>query len=333
MTFTSFATIQAFKPDIRPATGEITFKERWDHFMARLGVNREQHRVEPGLYSIGSPTPESPVFVTANYTLSFDALRSALIGRDGYMLVLDTKGINVWCAAGKGTFGTDELVARVHATALREVVTHRRLILPQLGAVGVAAHKVKKGCGFKVIYGPVRADDLPKFLDTGECTPEMRRVTFPLMDRIVLIPVEVKHYFIPMLIGLAATLLLLGKMAALATVVAYMTGLAAFPMLLPWLPHKDFSVKGYILGVAVCLPFALNALGSADHMGMAWALAYALTVPSVVAYLALNFTGSTTFTSVTGVKKEIAHYVPIMAWTCGAGLVIALVLTVVEWMS
>ena len=90
------------------------------------------HRVEPGLYSLGNPMPESPVFVTANYTFSFDALRSSLKGIDGYILVLDTQGVNVWCAAGKGTFGTDELVFRITATRLHEVVKHRVVILPQL---------------------------------------------------------------------------------------------------------------------------------------------------------------------------------------------------------
>jgi len=62
-----------------------------------------------GLYAIGNPVPDAPVFVSANYTLSFDALRSALDGIDVLSWFIDTKGINVWCAAGKGTFGTDEL--------------------------------------------------------------------------------------------------------------------------------------------------------------------------------------------------------------------------------
>ena len=81
---------------------------------------------------MGRPGPESPVFVTSNYTLSFDALRTSIKGIDGYILVLDTKGINVWCAAGKGTFGTDEVIKRVQETELAQVVSHRRLILPQL---------------------------------------------------------------------------------------------------------------------------------------------------------------------------------------------------------
>jgi hypothetical protein len=177
-------------PIIKPTTSVLTFADYWDHILARWRVNRTRHRVEPGLYSLGNPTPESPVFVTANYTLSFDALRSALKGIDGYILVLDTKGINVWCAAGKGTFGTDELVFRIAATRLHEVVKHRVVILPQLGAPGVAAHEVKKRAHFKVEYGPVRAEDLPEYLKTHAAAPEMRRVHFTLKDRITLIPVE-----------------------------------------------------------------------------------------------------------------------------------------------
>lgn len=97
----------------RSTTHRISFSNRIDHFLARWGYKRNDHRVEPGLYSLGNPDPESPVFVTANYTLSFDALRASLANINCFILVLDTKGINVWCAAGKRTFGTDELVNRI----------------------------------------------------------------------------------------------------------------------------------------------------------------------------------------------------------------------------
>src|SRR5512136_3444019 len=126
--------------EIRTTTSTVNFANRLDHFLARWGWKRESHRVEPGLYRLGNPDPDSPVFASANYTLSFDALRSALAGIDAWILVLDTKGINVWCAAGKGTFGTDELVRRIQAVGLSRVVSHRRVVLPQLGAPGVAAH-------------------------------------------------------------------------------------------------------------------------------------------------------------------------------------------------
>ncbi len=171
-------------------TSVLTWRDRWVHVMARLGVRRGERRVAPGLYRLGSPGPASPVFVTANYALSFDALRSSLPGLDGFILVLDTQGINVWCAAGKGTFGTDELVRRTQATGLKEAVTHRRLILPQLAAPGVAAHEVVRRAGFRVEYGPVRAADLPEYLRNGKATAEMRIVNFDLVDRLVLIPVQ-----------------------------------------------------------------------------------------------------------------------------------------------
>ena len=127
---------------LNQTTSIITGKDRWDHVLARCGFKRMQHRVQPGLYTLGSPDKDASVFVTANYTLSFDALRAALNKQNVYILVLDTEGINVWCAAGKGTFGTDELVAKVRSSGLAKAVNHHHLILPQLGATGVSAHKV-----------------------------------------------------------------------------------------------------------------------------------------------------------------------------------------------
>jgi hypothetical protein len=127
----------------------------------RLDIGRMNYRVSPGLYSVGHPDATAPVFVTANYKLSFDHLRRALRGLGAWLLVLDTDGVNVWCAAGKGTFSTEELCRRIESTGLGSVVSHRRLILPQLGASGVAAHTVAKATGFTVVFGPVRAEDIP----------------------------------------------------------------------------------------------------------------------------------------------------------------------------
>jgi hypothetical protein len=310
---------------IPSVTSRIAASDRWDHFLARWGVNRDRHRVEPGLYALGHPTPDSPVFITANYTLSFDALRSALDGIDAYIMALDTQGINVWCAAGKGTFGTDELVHRIEATQLHQVVRHRTLVLPQLGAPGVAAHEVKKRSGFKVEYGPVRAADLPEYLKTHQATPEMRHVSFGLGDRLVLIPVELVHLLIPLLV----VGLLLRSPSAVAAILA---GVVLFPILLPWIPTHDFSTKGLILGEAVQLPFVAAALLSQPApvwwVQVGQMLVYLLALPAVTAYLALNFTGSTPFTSRTGVRREIFAYIPVMAWMAGIGGAALLVLYV-----
>ncbi|MCL7410614.1 MAG: mercury methylation corrinoid protein HgcA [Methanosarcinaceae archaeon] len=319
--------------DIKIATSEITAANRLDHLFARLGIKRSEHRVEPGLYALGKPTRNSPVFVSANYTLSFDALRSSLVGIDGYILVLDTKGVNVWCAAGKGTFGTDELVFRIEVTGLADVVDHRVLIVPQLGATGVTAHKVKSRTGFKVEYGPVRASDLPEYMKDRRATDEMRRVRFTLLDRMVLAPVELLLMPKILLVVILGISLIGGVMGVFSAIVAILAGTILFPMLLPLLPTKDFSTKGFILGFLVILPFSWNAFMATDtiwwlHKGLA--LSFLLIMPPITAFFALNFTGASTFTSVVGVKKEIYRYVPIMALMFVIGVLLMIVLRLIS---
>lgn len=325
------------KPKIRPITSQLTLSDRVDHFLARWSINRSGHRVEPGLYALGSPTPESPVFVTANYTLSFDALRSSIPGIDCYILVLDTKGVNVWCAAGKGTFDTGELVNRISITELAGIVSHHVLILPQLCATGVSAHEVKKRSGFRVEYGPVRASDLPEYLKTRSATPGMRRVHFTLAERIVLFPVELVKV-LPYLVIISAVLYLAsGPLAAAGAAAAVLAGIVLFPILLPYLPTKDFSSKGFILGGLTTLPFVLAAYkyGTDDAMWLRLlrGLAPILVMPPVTAFISLNFTGSTTFTSVTGVRREIFIYAPVMAWMFALGIVLLIILTILRLMG
>jgi hypothetical protein len=312
----------------------LSLADHWDHLLARVRFRRSGHRIEPGLYALGNPTSDSPVFVSANYTLSFDALRSSLVGIDGYILVLDTQGINVWCAAGKGTFGTDELVHRIEAVNLHEVVRHRVLILPQLGAPGVSAHEVKKRSKFKVEYGPVRATDLPKYMETRKATPDMRQVHFTLRDRLVLIPVEFVGVALPLTI-VALILWWLGRgWNSLGWISAILAGVILFPIFLPWLPTPNFSTKGFILGGLVALPFAAIALlahpETALWLRIARMLATLLVLPPLTAYVALNFTGASTFTSRTGVRREIFTYIPIMAWMFGLGLASTIVLGVIQ---
>src|SRR5512137_66068 len=318
-------------PVILKTTGTLTFANSLDHFLARWGWNRSGHQVEPGLYQIGEPTHDSPVFASANYTLSFDALRSALNGTDAWILVLDTKGINVWCAAGKGTFGTDELVRMIHVTDLPSIVRHRKIILPQLGAPGISWPDVMRRSQFLVEYGPVRASDLPQYLTTHTATPEMRRVKFPFKDRIVLTPVEFVHLALPLFVVTAFLWFLAGPVAALAAISAVIAGTVIFPALLPFIPTHDFSTKGLLLGGLVAVPFAVSFATLPEIPFWATTLAAAtalLLIPAVTAYIALNFTGCTTFTSRTGVKKEIFRYVPVMVVMAGLGILAGIILGV-----
>jgi hypothetical protein len=159
----------------------------------------------------------------------------------------------------------------------------------------------------------------------------MRRVRFGLLDRVVLIPVELVHLIWPTLAAAVALYFLGGWLAALAAVAAVLAGAALFPILLPWIPTPNFSTKGFLLGLIVALPFAGAALltnaAAPSWRQVASALSYLLAMPPLTAYLALNFTGSTPFTSKTGVQLEMFAYIRKMAWSFGLGIVLVLIST------
>ena len=306
----------------------------------RFGIGRMNSKVEPGLYAVGHASPGSPVLVTANYTLSFDSVRRELAGIDAWILVLDTKGINVWCAAGKGTFGTEELVRRTEAVQLSRVVSHRRLVLPQLGAPGVAAHEVARRTHFKVVYGPVRASDLREFLAAGmKATPEMRLVRFDLKDRFVLTALELTNPS-KYLIILTALLWILGLVGPRLLswdrwypyLGAILAGTFFVPILLPWIPGRAFAWKGWLLGAAWAL-FVNLKQGSLPSAGGSWApaMVHFLLLPAISAFLAMGFTGSSTYTSLSGVLKEMRYAVPAIAISGlgGLGLLAARILGVI----
>jgi hypothetical protein len=312
---------------IYPTSSTLTNNDHLDHMLARCAINRMGHRVKSGLYSLGNPDKHSPIFVTANYTLSFDALRSALPELNAYILVLDTHGINVWCAAGKGTFGTAQLTDLIYKTKLDEIVSHRTLILPQLGASGVSGYEVKQQTGFQVEFGPVRATDLAEYLKNHIATPEMRKVRYNLSDRLVLIPVEVVNVFLPAVLATILLYFLGGWLSALAAITTCLAGTVLFPILLPWLPTREFSSKGLILGMLTALPFAILLITRIDHnvgANLLAAIPFLLAMPAVTAYITLNFTGSSTITSRTGVRHEIYTYIPIMAWMIAGSIVITI---------
>jgi hypothetical protein len=279
---------------------------------------------KPGIYAIGAPDASSPVFVSANYQLSFNLLRRALAGTSGWILVLDTKGINVWCAAGKGTFGTEELIKRIIAVRLDTIVSHRRLIVPQLGAAGIRGHFVTKSTGFSINWGPVDLRDLPAYL-AADCraTPAMRTVRFSFTDRLILTPMEL----IPALKKLALGALILLAVCGLRLqgilfkealsgagqfivmgISAVLCGSLLAPLLLPIIPFRSFAIKGWLIG-CIGVPALQFLVFDGFHAPLATVINL-LFFPALSSYLALNFTGCTPFTSISGVKKELKYALP-----------------------
>lgn len=224
----------------------LTWRDRLGTCRARLGLDRNRYTVNPGLYAVGTPDASAPVIVTANYKLTFDAVRTALVGQNLWLLVADTRGINVWCAGGKELFSARTIIDQIRKTGLHKVITHKRLILPQLGANGVNAREIRKATGFEAEFGPVRAQDIDRYLKFG-ADEAMREVTFTLRERAEVIPVELMFGGRPVLWAFAAALLLslIGPElsipaiwtrwlpAAMATLLGVLGGTVLFPCFCP----------------------------------------------------------------------------------------------------
>ncbi|MDP4183576.1 MAG: acetyl-CoA synthase subunit gamma [Bacteroidota bacterium] len=361
--------IQTPVGNILQVSTKLNIEDYLGTVMVRWSINRDNYKVKPGLYAVGNPTALSDVFVTANYKLSFDHLRKNLADLNAWLLILDTRGINVWCAAGKGTFGSQELINRIRLTKLDAVISHRRIILPQLGAVGISAFQVKKATesvhtgsaiinpsqlqtsklsfspeslktnrGFNVVYGPVRAKDIKEFINNGyKATKEMRKVTFNFTDRIKLIPVDLVYSRYRLLLAFALIFILSGLSRTglsfhlayekglyglLNLFLAYVSGIVITPALLPYIPVRSFAFKGFITGIILStVLLSFNKLGSSYPEMLSWFL----LISGISSFLAMNFTGSSTYTSLSGVKKEMKVAVPIQIAFSIIGLILFVV--------
>jgi hypothetical protein len=325
---------------------KMTFGDYFDAVRCRTSNGfRMNFKTTPGLYALGKPDKDSPVLVTANYTLSVNSLRAELEGRNVWILVIDTQGINVWCAAGKGTFCTKGIVKEINACNLNDIVAHRTLVLPQLGASGVNAAKLQKESGFKVKFGPVRAKDIPYYLDNNyTAAKEMRRVAFTTIDRIKLVPMEfipeVKPVFLfllaaAILFGITRTGVMFGPALmgvaplALAGIIAVLTGTVLTPVLLPIIPFRAFTLKGFLLGAIGAITLVITMPPIRANLPLA-ALCL-LAVPSLSSYFAFLFTGSTTYTSPSGVKSELKKAWPLYIASAGISIVLFIWVLVKFW--
>lgn len=319
MDFSTFKPVAVSAPIVE---SKLAWADRLGALKMRMGFGRENYRVEPGLYRLGAPDRDSDVLVSANYKLSFDMLRKELDGLNLWILVVDTDGVNVWCAAGKGTFGTERVVKSIKEVSLEHLVQHRRVILPQLCAPGVAAHLVKQQTGFKAIFGPILARDIREFLKANyKATAAMRKMVFPMKERAKLIPNDFMYgrkWLIALLLGfflfagLDRSGFLFDKMLStslfplLNVFGAYLAGIVLGPLFLNWIPFRPFALKGAFWGVVVTL-----LLRSLFEVSVFVSIGLGLVNISIASFMCMNFTGSSTYTSLSGVQKEMKWAVPL----------------------
>ena len=250
------------------------------------------HRARYGLQRIGAPGRDAPVLLTGNFTLTIRRLRDALRGCDAWLLVANSKGINVWCAAGGGHLTHHDVISALRTSGIADRVDHRELILPQLCATGVERRKIAEVTGWSARWGPARLEDLPQFLRRGRRVVKKERfMRFPLWERMEM----ALMWGAPLLVIAAALTWAIHSWAvglcALAVITFIVAGLfAALPWLHVkgtgrWLTFAAFAGVGFALGLGVLL---LVHSATVPHMYLA-----AGTALATMGVLSIDLAGTT----------------------------------------
>jgi ubiquinone/menaquinone biosynthesis C-methylase UbiE len=295
------ATKDASRP--APYVPEVATTLRWRDYAANVACELSLYstffRAEPGLYRVGEPGPAAPLLVTANFKLTFNLVRRALRETDAYVLVIDTRGINVWCASGAGKFDAREVALSHRAFRLAEVPHREPAVLPKLSATGVAEYKLRGDFGVKAAFGPVYIRDVGAYLAAGcRKTPAMNRVDWGLAKRL-----EVTWFFALMNAAVVALPLAVWHKLYSPLVVAAVAAISLLVgALFPWLPTRLYAVKGLAAAALVAVPLLtykwLAGAGASSLAEWAIFLAFAGIL------LGLEFSGNTSVSSPSQVKQE-----------------------------
>ncbi len=234
------------------------------------------HRAPTGLFPIGHPDRSSPVLLTGNYTLTVRRVREALRGHHAWLLVADSNGINVWCAAGGGHLTHHDVIAALRTSGVADQVDHRHLILPQLVATGVERSKIEAATGWHTTWGPVSADDIPSFLARGaHATKDERSVRFPLSDRL-----QMALMWVGPMVPILWLILwpITGAPAALIDAAAVTLIVFGLFVGVPWLPlstrrgipvYGMLAVAGFGIGALLLAVFGLFSTNTAITLAAA----------------------------------------------------------------
>lgn len=126
---------------------------------------QEPIKVQPGIYEINDPKPDSPVMITTNFSITYFSVANEVDGSGlpGWLLVADAEGMSVLTAWAAGKFDAERIAKTVKTTGIESKISHRKLIIP--GHVAVLLGELEEELpGWEILVGPREAVDLPGFL-------------------------------------------------------------------------------------------------------------------------------------------------------------------------
>ncbi len=121
-------------------------------------------QVEAKIYPIGNVTKNSPVLITTNFSLTYYTVLSEVEASKipSYIVSVDTEGMSVLTAWAAEKFTAESIAASLEKNNLKDLISHKRLIIPGYVAVLSADLEEKSGC--EIVVGPREATGLPSFL-------------------------------------------------------------------------------------------------------------------------------------------------------------------------
>lgn len=294
--------------------------------------------MEPGLYTYGNPTVKSPVMVTANYQLTVRRVGNVLQKENAYLLVTDTMGENVWCAARGGKFSAKEVAEVIKATRINELVDHQRLILPQLSAGGIDHREVEKATGWKAKFGPIYARDIPAYLRTGKKTERQRIISFGLRERLEMALQQSfflsKFFFFWLFLAGLIGVMIFPTLSFFAISILILPILwlsyLLFAVMFPLFPTKSFLKRsimyGFLLAIILAtfnlFVYSKTLIGTSQWLVIGFAMGH---------FQGMDYSGASPISKPTEIDNEY----PTMIIILGISLIILLVLTglglVVNW--
>jgi NAD-dependent dihydropyrimidine dehydrogenase PreA subunit len=229
---------------------------------------------------------------------------------NAYLVVANSRGVNVWCAAAGGLFTHHDVVSALKTSGIEGRVDHRTVILPQLAAAGIEAGEVRRRAGWEVVWGPASASGLPAFLQDGQqADASMRSVSFDWLQRVEM----AAAWSFPISAFVALALFCLWR-AATWPAVLLTWGLAllvflAFPLYERWLgPRQRGQVSTPVPRLAVAqgglqlILWVLCVVGLAGFAALsgnltwAWLWRWGLLALVLVVLVTIDLTGMTPVT-------------------------------------
>jgi acetyl-CoA decarbonylase/synthase complex subunit gamma len=126
-------------------------------------------QVQPGLYEIGDPTADAPLYVTTNFSITYFAVANEVSGSGvpGWLLVTDAEGMSVLTAWAAGKFDADRIAKAVKSSGVAEKLNHRKLVIP--GHVSILLGEIEELLPeWKILVGPRESVDIPSYTKVWE---------------------------------------------------------------------------------------------------------------------------------------------------------------------